>query len=296
MRQKLLATACLTLACTLTAPSVMAWGDEGHKVVALIASHYLQPKVLQRVNALLQTDSSKLTPLDLASEATWADYFRDSDRNTTQVHYLATHNWHYADIEIPGGTVSAACYNFPVLTPGQLAANGPANDCVIDKVSEFAAELKAPATTPAERLAALQFLLHFMGDMHQPLHDADEHDLGGNSKTVVAANIASGSFHHYWDVPFVEAISTDALTVANQLIAGITSANVQQWASGTPTDWAREANAVAVSTAYGALPKPDSSGVYHLSPTYVKNAVSAVKLQLSRAGVRLATVLNNALQ
>lgn len=279
----------------VSAPSAHAWGDEGHEVVALIASHYMTPAVLQKVNALLATDTSGLTATDLASEATWADYYRDSDRNTTKVHYNETHNWHFADIEVPGGTLAAACYNFPALN-GQPASNSAANDCSVDKITEFAAELKSPSTSPAERLMALQFLLHFVGDLHQPLHSADENDLGGNSKSVTATGIAAGSLHHYWDTPFVEQISTNATTAANTLIAGITATQAQQWASGTPSAWATEANAIAASTAYGALPKPSSSGVYKLSATYVKNSVAAVKTQLSRAGVRLAYILNNAVQ
>src|SRR5690349_1234185 len=73
-----------------------AWGDEGHEVVGLIAEHYLSPGVLTKVNQILATDTTGLTPnTQIDQEATWADKFRDSDRNTTKIHFNETHNWHF---------------------------------------------------------------------------------------------------------------------------------------------------------------------------------------------------------
>ena len=74
--------ACLLLVAVLVAPRpVLAWGDEGHKVIGIIAEHYLDPAVRTKVAPLLAADTDTLTDHDIASEATWADKYRDSDRH-----------------------------------------------------------------------------------------------------------------------------------------------------------------------------------------------------------------------
>jgi len=84
------------------------------------------------------------------------------------------------------------------------ASGGPPNACVVDKIRQFNTELAAPGTDPQERIIALKFLLHFVGDVHQPLHSADDHDQGGNSKRVSARGFPAGNLHHFWDTEFVE--------------------------------------------------------------------------------------------
>jgi hypothetical protein len=278
-----------------------AWGDEGHEVVGLIATHYLEPAVKTKVNKILSGDTTKLTPnTHLDIEATWADKFRDSDRNTTKVHYNETHNWHYVDLEISAPDLKAACFGEPPLN-GALASNGPANDCIVDKIDEFTAELKDPATTDQERLYALQFILHFVGDIHQPLHSSDNNDQGGNAETVKTAKSSgvsptSGNLHAFWDTQFVTAQGKSKTAIASKLIAAITSAKRAQWAKGSARDWANETFAIAKVNAYGPLPTPTSAHHYTLPKSYVTNAKGVVADQLSKAGVRLAFVLNNALQ
>src|SRR5215470_8378703 len=162
----------------------LAWGDEGHEVVALIAQSFLDTNALKRVNALLAADTDSLTAHDIASAATWADKFRDSNRNGAR---QKTSQWHFVDIEITAPDLDAACFNHPQIPSGTVAANGPAADCVVDKINEFAAELANPATDAEEQIVALKFLLHFVGDLHQPLHASDDHDRGGNDKKVSAS-------------------------------------------------------------------------------------------------------------
>ena len=228
-------------------PAAKAFGDEGHQVVALIAEHYLTPDVRHKVFAMLAADTSGLTAArDIASEATWADRFRDSDRNTTRQRFLQTRQWHFVDVEIASPDPAAACFGHPPLPQGVAASAGPAEACVVDKIVQFEHELAAPATPKAERLLALQFVLHFVGDLHQPLHASDAHDQGGNAKQVRMPGRAAGSLHHHWD------------------------------------------------TAYGKLPPPQH-GVRPLSKAYVKGATRLVAQQLSKAGVRLAALLNRSL-
>jgi S1/P1 Nuclease len=296
------ALAAIAALCCVTTPA-HAWGDEGHEIVALIAKHYLNPTVAAKVNTILAADSTQLTPTtNIDSEATWADRFRDSDRYTTQVHYTETQHWHYVDLEISTPDLKSACFGEPPLN-GALASNGPAQDCVVDKINEFNAELQDPATTDAERLYALQFILHFVGDVHQPLHASDDHDRGGNDEKVKAVpplpkgtGKSSGELHGFWDTQFVALQGRRAATVAQKLIAKITPSQRAKWSAGTPADWANESFAVAKVNAYGPLPAPTSPHNYILPQAYVTNAKGVVATQLSKGGVRLAFVLNHALQ
>ena len=116
--------------------------------------------------------------------------------------------------------------------------------------------MSLPATADSERLLALKFLLHFVGDLHQPLHAADDHDAGGTEEPDVAEGFHPGNLHHYWDIEFVERLGTDPRRVAASLIGQISDAQRQEWASGKPADWAMEAFALARSDAR-ARPRVD---------------------------------------
>ena len=120
--------------------------------------------------------------------------------------------------------------------------------------SRLSSAIRPPDSS--EQLVALKFLLHFVGDLHQPLHASDDHDSGGNKKLVAAAGLNSGNLHHYWDVEFVERLGTDPRQVAATLIGQISEPQRKEWSSGTPADWAMEAFALARSDAYGLLPSP----------------------------------------
>jgi len=284
----------LGLATNIAQPrTALAWGDDGHKVVALIAQSFLETDVRTRVNALLAADMDSLTSHDIASAATWADKFRDSNIGGAR---QRTRQWHFVDIELTAPDLDQACFNHPALPPGTVASNGPADDCVIDKIEEFAKELANSATDLEEQVVALKFLLHFVGDLHQPLHASDDHDRGGNDKKVAASWIKAGNLHHYWDTEFVDLLETDAKSIASDLIGHISKDQAQQWPAGSPSDWAKESFLVAKTDAYGLLSDPSSGGSYGLSDKYVKTATADVALQLSKAGVRLAFVLNNALR
>ena len=284
------------LLCFCVCGPARAWGDAGHEIIARVADRYLQPQVRSKIKAMLDGDTSGLTATDLASEATWADKFRDSDRSDTRVHYLQTREWHFVNIELADGDVAAACFGHPALPAGTAASAGPARACVIDKIDQFAAELRDPNTAPQERLLALQFLLHFVGDVHQPLHAGDDHDKGGNEKSVSAAGFTAGNLHHFWDNEFVRRLGARPAPVAAALIRRISPSQRARWSTGTPTDWARETFTVAQTHAYGRLPPAGPDGSYKVTPAYVADATSTVSLQLRKAGVRLASVLNAALQ
>jgi S1/P1 Nuclease len=266
----------------------LAWGDEGHEVIGLIADYYLEAAVRDRVNALLAGDASGLTALDIAHESTWADKYRDSDRAGTKLRYNQTHTWHYVDLELDGADLKSACFGQPPLPTGEPASAGPANDCVVDKINEFAAELANPKAGAGERRLALQFLLHFVGDVHQPLHASDDHDQGGNLKRVSAPGLRANNLHHDWDSEFVARLGADAHQIAQRLIAQITAPQRALWSAGRPADWALESFSIARSHTYSLLPAATSPNHYRLSAAYAVDAGAVTAEQLSKAGVRLA--------
>jgi S1/P1 Nuclease len=280
------------LACLTIPHQAFAWGDDGHKTVALIAQQCLTPSAKRQVTAMLKSDTDDLTQHDIASAATWADKYRDV--NNRRDHYVHTQNWHFVDMEIEKPDLNAACFGRRPLATGTLATDGPDEVCAIDKIEQFERELTDSKTDAEERVMALKFILHFVGDLHQPLHSSDNHDRGGNSVKVIVDGFPHKSkdeLHGFLDTQFVDALGTPPSTLAKSLLNGIKPAQAKQWAAGTPEDWQKEAFDMAASDVYGNPPLSKDE-VQHLDANYVQTAEKDVKLQLSKAGVRLAFLLN----
>jgi hypothetical protein len=261
----------------------------------VVADRFLETEVRAKIAAMLAADADSLAAHDIASAATWADRYRDSDRYGSRQHYDQTWRWHFVNIEVDHPNLETACAGHPSLPAGTIASNGPAQACIVDKIEQFAVELVDPRTDPEERVVALKFLLHLVGDLHQPLHAADDHDAGGNRKQVVAEGFRPGNLHHFWDVEFVERFGTDPRQAAGAIVAGISDEQRRAWSQGAPADWVMESFGLARDHAYGLLPVPSTRGIYVLDDRYIDSAVADVRLQLSRAGVRLAMLLNKAL-
>jgi S1/P1 Nuclease len=279
----------LIAAAVLWFSDACAWGDLGHRATALIAYRHLTPKARTALDALLAGDADALTARDFASRATWADKYRNDHRETAA--------WHFIDIEIDHPDLNSACYGFPTLKDAQPASEGPAQDCVVNKIDEFAAELKSPATAPAERLLALKFLIHFVGDLHQPLHAADHGDRGGNCIGLDSGSRHARNLHAYWDVDVVEALGRSAEQIADELDARITSREMQLWTAGTPKDWAMESFEIARRDVYALPSRPtcQAGGFVVLSEAYQVQARQDAALLLSKSAIRLAGILNAAL-
>jgi hypothetical protein len=293
------------------APLAHAWGDEGHEVVALVARSHLTPHAAQAVDRLLATDTNGLKMRDgglttdsFARQATWADYYRDGQRvagaTPEQIH---SYSWHFVDIELQGGSLDKACFGFPT-AGGQPASQGPDPDCVVNKIEQFAAELASPEVPDAEKLLALKFVMHFVGDLHQPLHASDNLDRGGNAEMATVAAGTPMPLHAHWDTTFVTLVgapaggrNTDPAAVVAALRTPSDTEKAQWLAPPNPRYWAYESYALAQGYAYGALPKPVAAGaatIYKLDDKYVKSATTVVADQLEKAGYRLAALLNTA--
>jgi len=273
----------------LAAPAA-AWGPEGHKVVALIAQAHLQPAVRAQVEALLAADADPLTAHDIAAESIWADVYRSA----STAHERATGKWHFMNLDLRRPNLAWACYHFPKLAPAQPASAGPADDCVMHKIEQFERELLDSATRPQERLLALKFLLHLVGDLHQPLHVGDDHDRGGNELSVRLPDGELRNLHAAWDSYFVERLDRDAVRLAARLDAQITLEQRRLWQRGSPQDWAWESWRIAKDEVYARLPAA-SGDIYQLNAAYEANAERVAAMQLQKAGLRLALLLNRAL-
>lgn len=292
-------TAVAIAAVPLLSRAAQAWGDQGHMIVAAISQKSLNDKAKARVAKLIAADKDGLSAKDYVSRATWADRYRDSDRNTTKIRYNATRQWHFVDINIDTPDFDAACFGHPSLG-GAVASKGPAKSCVVDKIEQFRAELADPATSKQECLLAFKFILHFVGDLHQPLHASDRKDQGGNSKWVQFGSKKSVvKLHSYWDSLPKDIGSVDGATKA---LTKQFDGKKKEWMAGTPAQWAQGSFDKAKSFAYD-LPKKTftkviekkKQTVFPLSPTYEKNAADVAREQLAKGGMRLALVLNEAL-
>jgi hypothetical protein len=286
LKKPLLALAVLA---ALIGSQARAWGDLGHEVTALIAYRHLLPTARAALDAVLASDTDRLTAGDFASRATWADKYRNAHRETAA--------WHFVDIEIDQPDLKDACFGFPISPPGQWASQGPAQDCVVNKIDQFAAELKSPSTPPAERMLALKFIIHLMGDLHQPLHAADHHDRGGNCISLSPPQGAQNNLHAYWDVSVVSALGQSAGQIAEQLDSRLSAADIHAWTQGTPQSWAMDTFEIGRRHVYAlaSMPTCQSGGSVALSPAYQRQAEKDAVTQLLKAAVRLAAVLNGTL-
>ncbi|HEY2783176.1 MAG TPA: S1/P1 nuclease [Steroidobacteraceae bacterium] len=278
----------LALVAALASPQAAAWGDAGHKVTALIAYRHLSAKARSSLDAMLASDSDPLTLPDFASRATWADKYRVAHRETAA--------WHFVDVEIDSPDLQGACFGFPPSPPGQ-SSQGPAQDCVVNKIEEFMLELQNSAASAAERLLALKFLIHFIGDLHQPLHAADHQDRGGNCVGLNPPQDRQTNLHAYWDVAVVDAQGSSPEQIADELDSGLIAGEIAVLSQGTPRTWAMETFEVGRRNAYAIASKPtcDHGGSIALPAVYQAQAEKAAATQLLKAGVRMAAVLNRAL-
>jgi len=263
-------------------------GRRGHQIIALVAEQYLEPATRAEVSAMLATDHDNLTAHDIASEATWVYRYRDSVRNGSGERYRHTRQWHFINIELDSPNLDQGCFGHPQVSAGVPASRGPADACIVDKINQLPAELASPSTAPEERLIALKFFLHVVGNVHQALHASDDHDAGGNSKQVAGDGFTGTNLHHLWDTEFVERLGRDPAGVTTRLIARISDEQRRDWSRGTAADWRWNSFAPARDHAYGLLPGARADGVYVLPSAYVDVATQDVAEQLSKAGVRLA--------
>jgi hypothetical protein len=258
---RLAAIVCLTAFFSLS-PSAFGWGREGHRLIAELAFKHINGKARAEIARLLAPGET------MESVASWADEVRPQRKETS--------TWHYI--------------NLPVDAPrGEWKGFCPQSGCVIQAVDEMQARLRNRALPAAERAEALKFLIHFTGDLHQPMHAGDRGDRGGNDVPVVFDNRPS-NLHSLWDTPLLERAARQPgwkeRTVRH---AGLFERRRLQ--KGTPADWAWEAHDISRDVVYPNLPDTRPAVI---GDAYVTAAAPAIEAQLRRAGLRLAKLLNDA--
>jgi hypothetical protein len=239
-----------------------AWGPVGHSLVARIAESQLTPAARARVVEILGPGRS------MASVASWADEVRNTRRETAP--------WHFVDIPIDQGRFDPA-------------RDCPRDDCVVSQISRLRAVLRDPAASTDDRREALQFLIHFIGDLHQPLHSSDNKDRGGNTVLIQFYDRRT-NLHSLWDSGLLNRLGSEEhiLPALSHEAARLR----KSWAKGSVTSWAEESHRVGRKVVYGKLPKPGDAAMVTLDAGYEGTARPVLREQLERAGARLAMALN----
>ena len=138
------------------------------------------------------------------------------------------------------------------------------------------------------------FIVHFVGDMHQPLHCADNKDKGGNDVKLDFFGRTS-NLHSVWDSGLPGRMG-DEEALFTELNADLTPKRAKKWGKGTVEDWAEQAHKAAQKTVYGKLPTAPAGGQVKVDTAYEQAAGPLIKHQLEKAGARLAIVLNTSLK
>lgn len=253
----------LTVLILLQSSWLQAWDANGHAIVAMLAEERLTPQTREAVAALLARQSM----VDVAS---WSDQVRNKQ----------TAPWHYVNIEIDE-------------TQYEPDRHCPGRQCVVGQIERFRETLANPSINPQKRQKALKYLIHFVGDLHQPLHAGQNHDRGGNDVKVdflgQTVNRFTGkpwNLHQVWDNGLLDEYAPDAKQAVAQIDQYLTSQNETELAQGTVIEWAMQSHDEARDHAYSFATDK------RLDEPYVKQALPTIESQLARAGVRLAALLN----
>jgi len=246
----------VALVLLLVAPSaVFAWGSNGHRVVGRIAMNHLTDEAARAVVCLLG-------PEGLDQVSTWPDEIR-SDPS-----WKKADPWHFLSID-DAETL-------------ETTARDPAGD-VLEAIQRFTAVLRDPQASREAKQEALKFLVHLVGDIHQPLHVGRRADHGGNSIKVLWFKEES-NLHTVWDSGMIdnERLSFSELAA---FIDHPTLQELQTWQNSAPADWANESKALRE--------RVYQIGDGKLSYEYVYRNIPLVKRRLLQGGVRLAGLLNS---
>jgi nuclease S1 len=291
----------ITLVCVvafLAGPSTRswAWSTDGHRIVARIAAKALTSEARQKVAAILGVANTDAAVEEaMADAALWPDQIDKGQTGTT--------TWHFINVAIA--------------TPFSIAGLCPSHKCVIDRIDEMQTRLRTnkkgfklvtkPVPNRPMTSREVAFLIHFIGDIHQPLHASANGDRGGVC-VPLSQEIAHGAFpttnlHGAWDRDEVEsvlAVLGDESQTAAALFQRVQNGAVVDQL--TPVDWAHESYDLARTDVYQKLNIANSSlpagtcpvglPAVDVDQTYLDSNVADVEQQLMRAGIRLANVLN----
>ncbi|RDJ00467.1 S1/P1 Nuclease [Dyella solisilvae] len=256
------------LVCLALAPMAYGWGQLGHSVVADVAQRHLSPAAEAEVERLLAPEHTK----SLADIASWADEIRNDPAQDAL--WKQTRALHYVDF------TSGDC-NY---TPPRDCKDG---QCVVAGIDHYVKILADRSQPDAARLQALKFVVHFIGDEHQPLHGGSRDDKGGNAYQV-QFNGKGTNLHSVWDSGLLKTRGLESKPYADELESRGTVALPPPIAplDNPYAQWAEESCQISRDI------YPDG---HKIDQAYVDKELPVAELRLRQAGRRLAEVLNLAL-
>ena len=269
----------LALGVSLMAVAVDGWGPQGHRLVAMVAANHLTPSAHQSVRSLLGNES-------LADVASWADDYVPGNYQTSY--------WHYVNIP-----ADARAYDRDRDCPRQpgVSAGGRGDavrDCVIDRIRYHDERLANRSLDRADRAIALKFLVHLIGDLHQPFHALATERGGNGIRVSVFGSPTCGypdgsrfpcNLHALWDSELLAHRKLRDRDYAAELERQIAARRLR--ASGSVVDWAMESHALAKAALL-----PDRGAA---DEAYYRAQIPKIDERLALGGLRLAALLNDAL-
>lgn len=248
-------------------PAEARWGEDGHRIVGQIAYANLEPAARAEVDRLLALEST-----NLPDACYWADAVARK-----RPEYRFANRLHYANV--PRG----------VKTYDAERDRPPGGD-VVSAIPRYAAVLADRTRPDAERLEALRFLGHFVGDLHQPLHVGYADDKGGNDTRVLFYG-ETWNLHAVWDTGILARCGEPWESLAAELECSVSAADLAHALSVMePEAWAAESFHIVRSDVYDGI----ASGAV-LGPEFVARELPVVRRRLTEGGLRLAEVINRAL-
>jgi nuclease S1 len=245
----------------LTLTQSFSWYDKGHRIVALIAQANLTPEAQKKIAEILPEN------MTLADAAIWPDHEGRSMRDFHPLHYV----------------------NIPEDAGGyDQARDCPDRNCMVEALKWFSAVIADKNAPIMVRRLALYYVAHLVGDMHQPLHASRARDRGGVDISVSYRGETT-NLHFFWDTNLVELETGTEEEVAHRLMQNLTEDARLKWQAGDAIQWTNESLVLVRSHAYNTGPSSE------LSDDYVEKARPIVRIRLIQAGLRLAWLLNNAL-
>lgn len=263
--------------------TALAWWEYGHESIAAIADANVKPETRRAISALLRHAPELATPgcpvTTIEQASVWADCIKPlGDR------FSYAYNWHYQNVN--------------VCKPFDVKSACPDGNCVSAQVDRNARLLKDRTLPARERLMALAFLVHFVGDLHQPLHAGDNADLGGNRVKADYGIFSTErlNLHSIWDGWLAER----AISTPPPLVRAYSASEKAEMAGGTTDDWSRENWEISRDAAYGTVRGgnacgPVAEGRAKLTAAQIEALVPVVRRQVERGGLRLARLLDEAL-
>ncbi len=248
----------VVLALTVPAP-VLAWGATGHRVVAAIAERYLSSSARRGVARILGNET-------IAEASNWPDFMRSDPSPFWQ---QTANPWHY--VTVPVGKTYAE-------------VGAPPEGDAVTALQAFSATVRSTSASLADKQRALRFIIHIVGDLHQPLHVGNGTDKGGNEVHVTFFGRPT-NLHALWDAGLVDDEQLSYSEMTAWLAMRVTPANAKAWASPDPTVWIAESAALRDRI----YPSPGETA---LGYKYVYQNRSEMEDRLTRGGIRLAAYLN----